>query len=175
MGAIGYIMTGSGLKELLSIIYAPNTVEKMFTGHAYARAVRGHGLVHLALSKIILKLIEINDTEKGQIIDILKNFSSEPPLLDEISNETNMTQLSEKLKIQLHKLEKNGATSRLWVQYFHMVCLMKEFIMAERMGDWNLHIQCIQKMLPFFHASEHFPYAKACQLYLNDMANLKIR
>lgn len=52
MGAIGYIMTGSGLKELLSIIYAPNTVEKMFTGHAYARAVRGHGLVYLALSKL---------------------------------------------------------------------------------------------------------------------------
>jgi len=85
-----------------------------------------------------------------------------------------MTQLSEKLKIQLDKLEKNGATSNLWVQYFHMVCLMKEFIMAERMGNWNLYIQCIQKMLPFFHASGHFPYAKkACQLYLNDMANLK--
>lgn len=68
MGAIGYIMTGSGLKELLSIIYAPNTVEKMFTGHAYARAVRGHGFVYLALSKIIFKSIEINDTEKGRLL-----------------------------------------------------------------------------------------------------------
>lgn len=77
------------------------------------------------------------------------------------------------MKTQLHKLEKNGATSKLWVQYFHMVCLMKEFIMAERMGNWNSHIQCIQKMIPFFHASGHFSYAKACQLYLNDMANLK--
>lgn len=57
----------------------------------------------------------VSDTEKGQITDILKNFSSEPPLLDEICNENIITQLNEKLKTQLYKLEKNGATSKLWV------------------------------------------------------------
>lgn len=42
MGSIGYIMGGSGLKELLSVIYAPISVDKMLTGYAYARAIRGH-------------------------------------------------------------------------------------------------------------------------------------
>jgi len=40
-----YVMKGSGLKEVLSTIYAPITTDKMFTGHAYihySKAVEGH-------------------------------------------------------------------------------------------------------------------------------------
>lgn len=54
-----------------------------------------------------------------------------------------------------------------------MVTLIKQFIQAERMGNWQLHLQCIQQMLPYFHASGHFLYAKSCQLYLQDMLDLK--
>ncbi|KYN50496.1 hypothetical protein ALC57_00134 [Trachymyrmex cornetzi] len=57
MGSIGYIMEGSGLKELFSTIYAVNSIDKMMTGHAYARALRAHTLTHLALAKIILQLL----------------------------------------------------------------------------------------------------------------------
>jgi len=35
-------MAGSGLKETLSVIYASNSVDKMLSGHTYARAVRGY-------------------------------------------------------------------------------------------------------------------------------------
>ncbi|XP_076040412.1 glutamate--cysteine ligase isoform X1 [Oratosquilla oratoria] len=43
MGAIGFIMNGSGIKELFSTVYASTSVEKMLTGHAYARALRAQG------------------------------------------------------------------------------------------------------------------------------------
>jgi len=66
MGAVGYIMAGSSLKEIFSTIYAPITADKMLTGHAYSRAVRGHTLVHLALSNIILHSFTINDKEKNK-------------------------------------------------------------------------------------------------------------
>jgi len=55
LGVVGYIMAESGLKKIVSTIYAPITADKMLTGHAYSRAVRGHTLVHLALSNIILQ------------------------------------------------------------------------------------------------------------------------
>lgn len=58
LGSIGYVMVNSGLKELMNIIYAPTSVNKMLTGHAYSRSFHGHILVLLALSKIILN--EIN-------------------------------------------------------------------------------------------------------------------
>jgi hypothetical protein len=49
---------------------------------------------------------------------------------------------------------------------------MKQSIQAERMGNWNLHLNTIQKMLPFFHATGHFFYAKCAHLYLQDMLEL---
>ncbi|KMQ84140.1 hypothetical protein RF55_18320 [Lasius niger] len=61
LGSIGYIMDGSGIKEALKVIYAPNSVDKMLNGHAYARAIRAHTLLHLALSTIILKDMDIDD------------------------------------------------------------------------------------------------------------------
>lgn len=39
MGAIGYIMNGSGLNKLFQVAYAPASAEKMLTGRAYARAL----------------------------------------------------------------------------------------------------------------------------------------
>lgn len=43
------------------------------------------------------------------------------------------------------------------------------------MGNWNLHLDTVQKMIPYFYASGHFLYAKSCHLYLQDMLNLKER
>ncbi|GFY64055.1 hypothetical protein TNIN_144821 [Trichonephila inaurata madagascariensis] len=80
MGSIGYIMTGSGIKEVLSTIYAENTIGHINTlatsGRVYARAVRGHTLLQQALSKLIFdNLMEhntdfinlLNDEEKSMI------------------------------------------------------------------------------------------------------------
>jgi len=45
LGCIGYVMSGSGLEQLLEVVYAPNTVVHMLSGKALSRAVRGHLLV----------------------------------------------------------------------------------------------------------------------------------
>ena len=36
MGAVGYILGGSGLKQIWSLIYAVVSIEKMLNRHAYA-------------------------------------------------------------------------------------------------------------------------------------------
>lgn len=70
MGAIGYIMDGSGLQDGLSTIYARQSTEKMLTGHAYSRAVRGHILVHPALTRTVLSTMTITDDENQAILDM---------------------------------------------------------------------------------------------------------
>ena len=55
LGCIGKIMEDSGLKELLSTVYAPNTVGQMLSGKAISRAVRGHMLVYDALYTLLLE------------------------------------------------------------------------------------------------------------------------
>jgi len=42
LGSIGHLMEGSGLQELLEVVYAGNTVGHMLSGKAVSRAVRGH-------------------------------------------------------------------------------------------------------------------------------------
>ena len=49
LGAIGFLMADSGLLEILSQVYAPNTGRSMLQGKADSRAVTGHGLLEVAL------------------------------------------------------------------------------------------------------------------------------
>lgn len=115
LGSIGYIMSGSGLKELLSTIYAPLSVEKMMTGHAYSRAVRGHLLTHLALGHIILKLVEFFDEERMEMEEMLTDCNDGNNEL-QLDNELIQSTLR-RFENQLNELNKNGCTAKMWVQY----------------------------------------------------------
>ena len=53
LGAVGSIMDGSGLKEMLTQVYAEGSVDKMLSGKAVARAVRSHLLIDSALNMIV--------------------------------------------------------------------------------------------------------------------------
>ena len=57
VGAIGYIMANSGLRELMETIYAPNTIDHIFSGKAIARATLAHILVNAALNGFLLSHI----------------------------------------------------------------------------------------------------------------------
>ena len=63
-------------------------------------------------------------------------------------------------------------TAKLWAQYFDQVNIMRLFVRAARTGNWELHIYCVEKMLPYFHAAAHLPYAKSAHLYLQQMREL---
>ena len=54
LGCIGHLIAESGLKELLELVYANNTVIHMLTGKAIARSVRGHLLVYAALNTMLV-------------------------------------------------------------------------------------------------------------------------
>ena len=54
LGAIRYPMAGSGLQEIMELVYAPNAVVHILSGKAYARAVRAHLLVDAALNALLL-------------------------------------------------------------------------------------------------------------------------
>ena len=54
LGSIGHLMAGSGLQELLEVVFTGNAVRHMLTGKAIPRAVRGHILVDAALNTILV-------------------------------------------------------------------------------------------------------------------------
>ena len=52
--SIGHLMAGSGLQELIEVVFAGNAVRHILTGKAISRAVRGHMLVDAALNTILV-------------------------------------------------------------------------------------------------------------------------
>jgi len=174
LGCIGFIMAGSGLKDILSLIYATNTVDKMLSGHAYARAIRGHFLMHEALGRIIShEITDITEEEKKIIIEL---FSSSASLtVDDILKEDAVRRVSEKFQNTVTELVNRGPTARLWLQYFQMVTLVKHLIKADPSRNWLLHLHCVRNAIPYFHAAAHFLYARSAHLYLQSMISLSAK
>ena len=50
-----------------------------------------------------------------------------------------------------------------------MVQFIKDFIRAERMSDFDLHLSVVCSMLPIFAAAGRSQYAKGARLYLELM------
>jgi hypothetical protein len=67
---------------------------------------------------------------------------------------------------------KDHRSAKLWLQYMEMVSLLRTFIKAERTGNWLLHLQTVQKMLPYFAAAGHNHYSKSAYIYLQMMKDL---
>jgi hypothetical protein len=55
LGCIGHIMAGSGLQDVLELVYAKNAVVHMLSRKAIARAIRGHFLVDSALNCLLMR------------------------------------------------------------------------------------------------------------------------
>lgn len=54
---------------------------------------------------------------------------------------------------QIMKSPSSNRTATLWFEYLNMVSLLHTSIKAERTGDWFLHLQTVQKMLPYLAAA----------------------
>ena len=67
---------------------------------------------------------------------------------------------------------KDLRTAKLWLQYMDMIDIVRKFIKSERTGDWKLHLQVLQDMLPFLAASGHNLYTKSIYVYLQRLAQL---
>jgi hypothetical protein len=157
LGSIGQIMSGSGLADLWERVYAKGSVVHMLTGHAFSRAVRAHILTLLALICVLLDKAnwesQIDREDLATLYQDTMDQHADAAVVDKTLQE-----FQQLLSLQLDKAATESRTGKLWVQYIRQVLLMLSFIRAERTGDWKLHLYCVQKMIPHFHAAGHLPY-----------------
>lgn len=114
-GAIGAIMAGSGLKELLTTIYAENSVDKILNGHACSRAVRAYMLTNLALASLILNNeIEFSEEEHVETANLLLLASERSMILLAAENKT-IQLMCARFRTAMDQLEQQSPTSKLWV------------------------------------------------------------
>ncbi|KAF2895020.1 hypothetical protein ILUMI_11155 [Ignelater luminosus] len=95
VGAMEYIMEGSGLQDFFSII-----TKRMMTGHSSSKALRGHLLAHSALAQTILSKIDLTEKEHSAQTDILNDVDTEnsnvdAPLVTKVGNNGGTARLPE--------------------------------------------------------------------------------
>ena len=61
----------------------------------------------------------------------------------------------------------------LWLQYMEMVNILRTSIKVERKANWELLLQAVSEMLPYFAALGHNLYVKCVRLYLQSRRNLR--
>ena len=54
-----------------------------------------------------------------------------------------------------------------------MVDILKKYLKAERLGDWDMHLAATTEMLPYFAASGHNHYLKSSYIYVQQMHELE--
>lgn len=67
----------------------------------------------------------------------------------------------------------SSRTAALWIQYMHMVDVLKQYLYAERTGDWLQHLESLRDMLPYFAAAGRNLYTKSVYAHLQEMINLQ--
>jgi len=92
-----------------------------------------------------------------------------PEILDKLKDV--LGEITDKLNAE-KKSMKERRTAKLWLQYIEMIGILRMLIKAERNGDWKLHLQAVQEMLPYFAAAGHNLYAKSTYIYLQKMQQL---
>ena len=124
LGSIGCIMEGSGLRNALETVYAPITVGHMFTGKAYARALRGHFLASSALLTLLLETfwVDLSVEEKNHLTEL---YNSEDPSSKEDD------ELAVKIVSRFEEKKKTLASSSrrpaLWLNYTQYVTIAQAF------------------------------------------------
>lgn len=203
LGSIGHLMQGLGLSEVLETVYACNAVVHIMTGKAVARAIRGHSLVYRAISSILIKEIfnapfpEVNGNDAKPNVDenvkdlnlygtgedsslcvieqlgiVYDNLIDGKSDIDSVCNSDLLDDMNSKFSSEKKKM-KTSKTAAVWLLYMEMVEILTSFIKAERIGDWDLHLQSLCRMLPYFAAAGHNLYLKSAYVYLQQMHKLE--
>ena len=142
-------MSESGLRKLWETVYAHNSVNRMLTRHAYARALRAHMLSAAVLTGQLLQASDcLNERHLQTLASVHDMLLSHNFVPKELYKENALIQLSNIIDDIQRKEALSSRTGKLWIEYIRMVRLLLLFIRAELTADWELHLYCITKMMP---------------------------
>ncbi|GBM41541.1 hypothetical protein AVEN_32341-1 [Araneus ventricosus] len=106
LGSIGFIMAGSGLKEVLSTIY----FLILLTGHAYSRAVRS--LLLIVLSKVIFSEMNLSSEEQQFMDAYTNNLNEATPPFSTVEELRILNDAKKKSQNKCFQLEERGPSSK---------------------------------------------------------------
>ena len=179
LGAIGTLMEGSGLRNIMEVVYGSNAVHHMMTGKSVQRAFRGHLLVDRCINNLVVSdLLEDNPQFESLVDEAGEMYSSlvtKETTLESAVGSDMLREIREKLDAKKAELSTRSKTSKLWISYQRMLQTARALIKADRTGSWMMHLRAMLACLPIFAAAGHYNYLKSAYLYIQEMCELETR
>ena len=178
LGAIGHLMNGSGIRNLLEVINGENAVTHILTGKAVDRAVRSYMLLDNCLNYIIIdKILMTNPTfqEELEKLEVVYESSIDGNSVRDFQGQESqdlMKSINTAFEVKKDELGVSK-TAELWFAFQRMMDLVRLMLYADRTGDWEMHLNVVQKCLPLFASAGHYNYLKSAYHSIQTMANLQ--
>ena len=178
LGAIGHLMNGSGIRNLLEVIYGENAATHILTGKAVDRAVRRYMFLDICLNYLTIdKILMTNPTfqEELEKLEVVYESSIDGnSVRDFQGQESQVLMKSINTAFEAKKDELAvSKTAELWFPFQRMMDLVRLMLYADRTGDWEMHLNVVQRCLPLFASADHYNYLKSPHHYIQTMANLQ--
>ena len=181
LGCIGKYLAGSGAESIWieSKAFGMNVVESVLNGKNYSRSLKGISQMAECMQR--LQLTEFFHTKNldtyknlfAQIENIkamLINRESEKSreLLKEMDLADFLTEYEEFVRDGRRKSE----NFLYWDNFLRLFNLLRNLIRSDREGNWPLHLDTVQSLLPVFAVFDATNYLRWASLYLEDMRKL---
>jgi len=152
LGSVGNIMQDSELLEVIQLIYPRSMTANHITDReCFDKAIRAHLLIDAAIYQHIMKLA-LTQEERGDMRTFMEKVADGK--MGARHTDPVVAVFEQRFEETFKRLAEKGRTPALWVQYHHMVDVIKVFIRTERLADHNMHLSCIvTKMLHIFAAA----------------------
>lgn len=184
LGCLGKNLKGSGAEIILteSSVFGPNVVESVLNGKNYVRSLKGLQLLKEAFSRLqwaeFLRQNGKMQKYKSQL-DILVEMRTKVAEKSHTESSSLLWGFQDTCNELMHDFDQfvltncqQSETYQYWNTFIHLMQNVQNLIRSDREGDWNLHLQAIQSLLPIFAAFDSTNYLRWCSLYFEDMQRL---
>ena len=150
MATIGKMFKFSGLEDILieARTVAPGSINGVVSGHMFNRALRSHKLLYEALGRL-------------QVEHFVENTDVDVEGLTNVEDDNlHQAEVYSNFQDFVTKQCSERPIYSLWNTYLTLVRLLLTFIRATRESNWDLHVLCLRRMLPWFFAFDRQNYAR---------------
>ena len=160
-----------------SEVMGVGAAQQVLNGKHYNRAVRCHQLVLDALMRLRMKAFmdSLPEDDKEKVSTLLNRIAGRmqqgisEDVVTELKADGNLKSTMARVDICFASA---GPTVQFWLSYMEMASLLLLFITSTREADWELHLECIRGMLPYFFAYDHQNYSRYVSYYWASMSAL---
>ena len=186
LAVIGKRFGDAGLTDVAieSGVVAEGSTKGVLTGKHYNRAVRFHKLLYESMMRMVWekfvawmeeRLMEENRSLQ-EIYEDLGELDSEngTGIFRRLLESNKFERIFELFHVYFDKLTKqNGSMSEFWVSYVTMVSTLLNIIRASREGNFQLHLESIESIIPWCFAYDRTNYSRYLPWYIHSMMELQ--